>query len=177
MSPAYYSYYAALIGVDVYGGTDYTQIISHLPPNSKGAEVVKAALTRLGCPYVWGAKGSTKFDCSGLAYHEDHSSNRQRTATGQARHDQDHPVVGRLYPEYGETLRRSAEDTEKIKDLLTGQGFTRTVLKTLNFNVDMIINHCLFRNRFPKKKSAFRKTVIRSSIRCSKRSCNETYKE
>ena len=54
--------------VDVYGGTDYTQIISHLPPNSKGAEVVKAALTRLGCPYVWGAKGSTKFDCSGLAY-------------------------------------------------------------------------------------------------------------
>ena len=68
MSPAYYSYYAALIGVDVYGGTDYTQIISHLPPNSKGAEVVKAAMTRLGCPYVWGAKGSTKFDCSGLAY-------------------------------------------------------------------------------------------------------------
>lgn len=68
MSPAYYSYYAALIGVDVYGGTDYTEIISHLPPNSKGAEVVKAALTRLGCPYVWGAKGSTKFDCSGLAY-------------------------------------------------------------------------------------------------------------
>ena len=68
MSPAYYSYYAALIGVDVYGGTDYTQIISHLPANSKGAEVVKAAMTRLGCPYVWGAKGSTKFDCSGLAY-------------------------------------------------------------------------------------------------------------
>ena len=68
MSPAYYSYYAALIGVDVYGGADYTQIISHLPPNSKGAEVVKAAMTRLGCPYVWGAKGSTKFDCSGLAY-------------------------------------------------------------------------------------------------------------
>ena len=24
MSPAYYSYYAALIGVDVYGGTNYT---------------------------------------------------------------------------------------------------------------------------------------------------------
>ena len=41
-----------------------------------------------------------------------------------------------LYPEYGETLRRSAEDTEKIKDLLTGLGFARTDLKTLNFNVD-----------------------------------------
>ena len=68
MSPAYYGYYAKLIGVDVYGGTDYTQIVSHLPSNSKGAEVVKAALTRLGCPYLMGAKGSTKFDCSGLAY-------------------------------------------------------------------------------------------------------------
>ena len=68
MSPAYYGYYAKLIGVDVYGGTDYTQITSLLPSNSKGAEVVKAALTRLGCPYLMGAKGSTKFDCSGLVY-------------------------------------------------------------------------------------------------------------
>ena len=41
-----------------------------------------------------------------------------------------------LYPEYGEALRRSAEDTEKIKDLLTELGFVRTDLKTLNFNVD-----------------------------------------
>ena len=41
-----------------------------------------------------------------------------------------------LYPDYGETLRRSAEDTEKIKDLLTTLGFARTDLKTLNFNVD-----------------------------------------
>ena len=41
-----------------------------------------------------------------------------------------------LHPEYGETIRRSAEDTEKIKDLLMGLGFARTDLKTLNFNVD-----------------------------------------
>ena len=68
MSPAYTKYYAALIGVDLFGGADYTEIISHLPSNSKGADVVRAALTKLGCPYVWGAKGSTKFDCSGLAY-------------------------------------------------------------------------------------------------------------
>jgi len=27
---------------------------------------VKAALTRLGCPYVWGHKGPDSFDCSGL---------------------------------------------------------------------------------------------------------------
>ena len=41
-----------------------------------------------------------------------------------------------LNPEYGEALRRSAEDTEKIKDLLTELGFVRTDLKTLTFNVD-----------------------------------------
>ena len=102
MSPAYYSYYAALIGVDVYGGTDYTEIVSHLPANSKGAEVVKAALTRLGCPYVWGAKGSTKFDCSGLAYWAIHEvdpalGDRMYTnAAGQAKYCYDRGLtVGR----------------------------------------------------------------------------------
>ncbi|MBQ6426506.1 MAG: C40 family peptidase [Clostridia bacterium] len=68
MSPAYYTMFAALVGVDVYGGADLTQIVSGLPANSKGAEVVKAALTKLGAPYVWGAKGESKFDCSGLSY-------------------------------------------------------------------------------------------------------------
>ncbi|MGH3970508.1 MAG: C40 family peptidase, partial [Mycobacterium sp.] len=29
---------------------------------------VKAALTRLGLPYVWGAKGPNQFDCSGLTH-------------------------------------------------------------------------------------------------------------
>ena len=41
-----------------------------------------------------------------------------------------------IYPEYGETLRRSSEDTERLKDLLTGFGFERSDLKTLNFSVD-----------------------------------------
>ena len=40
------------------------------------------------------------------------------------------------YPEYGETLHRSSQDTEKLKDLLTGFGFDRSDLKTLNFSVD-----------------------------------------
>ncbi len=40
------------------------------------------------------------------------------------------------YPEYGETLRRSSEDTEQLKDLLTNFGFERSDLKTLNFSVD-----------------------------------------
>lgn len=38
--------------------------------------------------------------------------------------------------EYGETLRRSSEDTEKLKDLLVSFGFERSDLKTLNFSVD-----------------------------------------
>ena len=68
MSPQYFTYFAALIGVDLTNGVDLTEIVTHLPANSKGAEVVKAALSKLGAPYVWGAKGANKFDCSGLAY-------------------------------------------------------------------------------------------------------------
>ena len=41
-----------------------------------------------------------------------------------------------LYKDYGETLRRSSEDTEGLKDLLAGFGFERTDFKTLNFSVD-----------------------------------------
>ncbi len=41
-----------------------------------------------------------------------------------------------LYKDYGETLRRSSEDTETLKDILSGFGFARSDLKTLDFNVD-----------------------------------------
>lgn len=44
-------------------------------------------------------------------------------------------LTGR-YKEYAETLRRSSEDTEALKDLLSGFDFERTDLKTLNFGVD-----------------------------------------
>ena len=37
------------------------------PSNDRGADsAVRAALSRLGCPYVWGAEGPDRFDCSGL---------------------------------------------------------------------------------------------------------------
>lgn len=99
MSPAYTKYYAALIGVDLLGGADYTEIISHLPSNSKGADVVRAALTKLGCPYVWGAKGSTKFDCSGLAYWAIHEVDPElgdhmyTNAAGQAKYCYDRGLL------------------------------------------------------------------------------------
>ncbi len=41
-----------------------------------------------------------------------------------------------IYSEYAETLRRSSEDTERLKALLTGFGFAPSDLKTLNFGVD-----------------------------------------
>ncbi|GFG73740.1 C40 family peptidase [Mycobacterium botniense] len=33
---------------------------------SRAGVAVRAALSRLGCPYVWGAAGPDRFDCSGL---------------------------------------------------------------------------------------------------------------
>lgn len=41
-----------------------------------------------------------------------------------------------MYKEYGETLRHSSEDTERLKDILSAFGFERSDLKTLNFGVD-----------------------------------------
>jgi peptidoglycan DL-endopeptidase CwlO len=36
------------------------------PPNDRAGVAVRAALSRLGRPYVWGATGPDRFDCSGL---------------------------------------------------------------------------------------------------------------
>ena len=41
-----------------------------------------------------------------------------------------------VYTDYGETLQRSSEDTEQLKDVLSAFGFERSDLKTLNFSVD-----------------------------------------
>lgn len=41
-----------------------------------------------------------------------------------------------LKKEYGETLRRSSEETEALQDVLSGFGFARSDLKTLSFRVD-----------------------------------------
>lgn len=41
-----------------------------------------------------------------------------------------------LSRDYGETLRRSAEETEALKEVLSGFGFERADLKTLSFSVD-----------------------------------------
>lgn len=68
MSPDYSILFAELLGVDIYGGADLTQIVSGLPASGYATEVVKAAITKLGAPYVLGAKGDNRFDCSGFVY-------------------------------------------------------------------------------------------------------------
>lgn len=68
MEPQMLPLYAELVGVDVYGGADLTQIISGLPVGTMGSDVLNVALTKVGSPYVLGAKGPNRFDCSGLVY-------------------------------------------------------------------------------------------------------------
>lgn len=41
-----------------------------------------------------------------------------------------------LWPQYGDVLKHSSEDTEILKALLEKYGFKKTDLKTLNFSVD-----------------------------------------
>ena len=40
--------------------------------------------------------------------------------------------------EYGETLEKSAKETEQLKDILAPFGFDRTDLKTLRFDVETL---------------------------------------
>jgi cell wall-associated NlpC family hydrolase len=111
MSPAYYSYFAALLGVDIYGGANLTEIISNLPVGTMGAEVIKVAITKLGVPYVWGAKGPSKFDCSGFVYWSINEvdpilgASMRTNAAGQAKwcytHDR---VVGRSELQPGDLI-------------------------------------------------------------------------
>ena len=67
MTPKYYPYFASLTGIDIYGGADVNSILSALPAGTAG-DVVRAALSKLGAPYVRGSRGPNSFDCSGLAW-------------------------------------------------------------------------------------------------------------
>ncbi|MEU5842797.1 C40 family peptidase [Rhodococcus sp. NPDC047139] len=56
---------AELAGTPFPPGLDAEKIMQHLVPGSNGA-AVRAAMSRIGSPYVWGATGPGQFDCSGL---------------------------------------------------------------------------------------------------------------
>ena len=72
MSPDYYAVFAQLLGIDYYDGMDadeLTEILSNLDEGTTGANIVQAALTRLGNPYSKGKRGSGCYvDCSYFAY-------------------------------------------------------------------------------------------------------------
>ena len=53
------------MGINVSGGANVSDILSLLPSGT-GGDVCRAAISKLGAPYVLGAKGDDKFDCSGL---------------------------------------------------------------------------------------------------------------
>ncbi|MBS9533740.1 C40 family peptidase [Mycobacterium sp. M1] len=58
---------ARLLGLHYRTGHRRAVSPDHLPPNNTRAGLaVRAALSRLGRPYVWGATGPDRFDCSGL---------------------------------------------------------------------------------------------------------------
>ena len=65
MKPEYCTYYARLMGVNVSGDADVNDILALLPATT-GGDVARAAISKLGAPYVLGARGDDKFDCSGL---------------------------------------------------------------------------------------------------------------
>ncbi len=55
-------------------------------------------------------------------------------------------------PDYAEALRRSSDETEQIKELMSGFGFERSELKTLNFVVDTeyesVMENNVYQNKF-----------------------------
>ena len=65
MKPEYCTYYARLMGVNVSGDADVNDILALLPATT-GGDVARSAISKLGAPYVLGARGDDKFDCSGL---------------------------------------------------------------------------------------------------------------
>ena len=57
-----------------------------------------------------------------------------------------------IYQNYDKTLQKSTEDTDCLKEILTGFGFERSDLKTLQFNVDTeyetVKEHGAYKQRF-----------------------------
>ena len=68
MRPEFVTLFTNLLGTDPYGGTAPSVILNNLPANAKGSAIVQAALTKVGCKYVWGSRGPDTFDCSGFVY-------------------------------------------------------------------------------------------------------------
>ena len=62
--------------------------------------------------------------------------------------------------EYGLTLKRSSEATEKMKDLLTPFGFERSDLKTLSFSVDTEYESYKVKDEYKRRFAGYSYTHI-----------------
>lgn len=63
MAPEYYSFFAELVNVDIYGGLNIgglANLVNDLPIGTKGGIIAQAAIGRVGTPY-------SKLDCSDLS--------------------------------------------------------------------------------------------------------------
>jgi len=63
MSPQYFSFFAELINVDIYGGLtigDFANLVNDLPAGTEGTAIAQAALSKVGTPY-------SVMDCSDLS--------------------------------------------------------------------------------------------------------------
>lgn len=63
MSPQYYSFFAEIIDVDIYGGltaADFATLVNDLPTGTKGGAIAQAAISKVGTPY-------SVMDCSDLS--------------------------------------------------------------------------------------------------------------
>ena len=70
-------------------------------------------------------------------------------------------TVEGMFPEYGEALRRSSEDTQRISDLLSRFGFERSDLKTLSFSVDPQYESYKERGAYKERFTGYRCRHIR----------------
>lgn len=90
MGPEFVPLLAALLGTDPFDGAHLEEILGALPPNERGTAIVQAALSKIGCKYVFGARGPTQFDCSGFVYfclnaaNSPYANDLRTTAAGQA---------------------------------------------------------------------------------------------
>ena len=74
-----------------------------------------------------------------------------------------HPDITRIsitltdvYKDYADTLKYSSEDTEKLKDLVSKFGFSRSDLKTLNFDVDAEYESYREKNEYKQRLVGYR---------------------
>ena len=61
-----------------------------------------------------------------------------------------------LFPEYGDALSESSQDTETLRELLAGFGFARTDLKTLSFRVDTEYESYKEKNAYKQRFAGYR---------------------